>query len=282
MKKTFEVLAIGIILLMNMQAFSQNELSEVGDSVITPYPLMITFNKTTNLIFPYSITSVDRGSKDVLAQKAHGVENILQVKAGRKGFEETNLTVVTGDGKLYSYLINYGDNPSVLNISFVARDIRNAQALFPANEMNEAEVKTNAEKVAYEQITIRHIKKKVYGISFRLDGIYIHENVMYFRLKINNQSNINYDISQLRFFIRDQKKSKRTATQELEINPLHIYNDTSSVAGQSVRVFVFAVPKFTIPDRKYLTIQLMEKGGGRNLELSVHNKTIVKARPLSR
>jgi len=37
-------------------------------------------------------------------------------------------------------------------------------------------------------------------------------------------------------------------------------------------------PKFTIPDKKYLFIQIMEKNGGRHLQLRVHNRTIVKAR----
>lgn len=101
---------------------------------------------------------------------------------------------------------------------------------------------------------------------------------MFYRITLRNHSNINYDIEQLRFFIRDQKKSKRTAVQELEIYPLSIYGDTSVVTALSEHIFVFAVPKFTIPDNKYLTIQLMEKNGGRHLELKIHNKTVVKAR----
>jgi hypothetical protein len=50
------------------------------------------------------------------------------------------------------------------------------------------------------------------------------------------------------------------------------------VVGQSEHVFVFALPKFTIPDNKFLEIQIMEKNGGRNLELKIHNKTIIKAK----
>jgi len=44
---------------------------------------------------------------------------------------------------------------------------------------------------------------------------------------------------------------------------------------------VFALDKFTIPDQKQLTIQLMEKNGGRHMELNVQNKAIVRAKPLS-
>jgi hypothetical protein len=41
--------------------------------------------------------------------------------------------------------------------------------------------------------------------------------------------------------------------------------------------WVIALPKFTIPDGKYLSIQIMEKNGGRNLFLKVRNRKIMKA-----
>ena len=97
---------------------------------------------------------------------------------------------------------------------------------------------------------------------------------------MKNQSNINYDIDQLRFFIRDRKKAKRTATQEIEIGPLYVQNDTPTIKGLSEQIFVFALPKFTIPDQKYLAVQFMEKNGGRHLELNVKDRKIIKAVPI--
>ncbi len=113
-----------------------------------------------------------------------------------------------------------------------------------------------------------------------MDGLYIKDEVMYYRFNLQNQSNINYGVEQFRFFIRDQKKSKRNAVQELEVKPLYIHGDTTVIKGQSEHVFVFAVSKFTIPDKKYLAIQLMEKNGGRNLQLKIGNRKIVQAQPI--
>jgi hypothetical protein len=83
----------------------------------------------------------------------------------------------------------------------------------------------------------------------------------------------------LRFFIRDEKKSQRTASQEIELQPLFVYGDTAAVKEQSTSTLVIALPKFTIQDKKYLLIQLMERAGGRHLRLVVHNRTLIKARP---
>lgn len=282
MKKISIVLVTGIILvLINVQVFAQNVLQTEKTSFIEPYHLAITFYKTSNLVFPYAIKSVDRGSKDVLVQKAKGVENILQVKAAKPNFDETNITVITADGKLYSYILNYSNNPTNLNIRFENIKQEQTNAFFSATtNINEAEIQADVENVLKANKNIRGLKDKRYGIKVQLNGLYINDEVMYYRIKIQNQSNINYDIERLRFFILDQQKSKRTASQELEVQPLYIHGDTSVVASQSEHVFVYAVPKFTIPDKKYLTIQLMEKNGGRNLKLIIHNKTIVKAKPI--
>ena len=282
MKKICLAFAIMIAFIsLTFTAPAQALVPVVSDSVIQPYPLSITYLKTTNLIFPFAIKNVDIGSRDVIAQKAKGVENVLQLKAAKMGFDETNLTVITADGRLNSYLLNYADTPTVLNVRFSNKMQWNPQVFFSANEITEAEVQSDAEAIVYEKRNLRRTKDNSFGMNLRLDGIFVHDNVMYFRVKIANSSRINYDISQLRFFIRDQKKSKRTASQELDLYPLYAHNDTSVIAGKSKRVIVFAVPKFTIADKKYLFVQMMEKNGGRHLQVRLKNKSIMKAKAIS-
>lgn len=280
MKKIRAIMATGILLLLlSVQVYAQSNV-EPKVTVIKPYDLPITFYKTTNLVFPYAIKSVDRGSRDILVQKAKGVENILQVKAGKLGFDQTNLTVITADGKLYSYILNYTDTPSVLNIQFTNTIVIHPEAFFSNVSINEAQVQADAEIVAKEKATVHGIKDKSYGMKMEMTALYIKGDVLFCRINVHNRSNINYGIDQLRFYIRDLKKSKRTATQELEIIPLYVKGDTSVIAGQTENVFVYALPKFTIPDKKYFAIELMEKSGGRHLKLTIHNRTIVRAKLL--
>ena len=266
MKTISAAMMTGILLVLsNVPAFAHNE-NETRVSIIEPYPLLISYYKTTNLVFPYAIKSVDRGSKDVLVQKAKGIENILQIKAGKQGFIETNLTVITADGKLYSYLLNYADHPSVLNLEFGKQEQPDKTSALFSSSHNAAVIQADAEKLISEKGNVRGIKDKKYGMGLRLNGLFIRDDIMYFQIRITNQSNISYGIEQLRFFIRDRKKSKRTATQEIELKALHVENDTTVLAGKSEHTLVFALPKFTTADKKYLVIQLMEKSGGRHLE----------------
>ncbi len=281
MKQICAFIVTGIcFLLIHANAYSQTLIETVKTTIIEPYPLWVTFNKTTNLIFPYAIKSVDRGSRDVLAQKAKGVENILLVKAGRETFAETNLSVITSDGKLYSFLLRYTSNPSLLNISFIKDNVIQNTASLPESESNEAQINQIAEKVAKENRSLGSPKDKQNEMALHLNGLYIRNNVFYFQLKLHNRSNIPYDIEMLRFLIRDDQKAKRTASQDIELTPLYLYGDTSSVKEGSKHILVVSVPKFTIPNRKRLLIQLMEGNGGRHLELKVRNRTIVKARKI--
>lgn len=270
MKQISAVLVMGFSLLFTVfSAVAQTQSIE-------PHPLTIAYSKTTNVIFPYAIVSVDRGSRDVLAQKASGVENILQVKAAKENFQQTNLTVVTADGKLTSFVVDYAEQPAALNISMDATNEDPVIAI-PSESVNMEEMREFARASVASKKKLRGEKNKTFGIRLRLNGIYIHEDVMCLRIRILNSTNINYDIDQLRLYIRDQKKVKRTASQEIEISPVLVYNDTPKVSGNADNTFAFVVPKFTIPDKKFLVIQLIEKNGGRHLELHVKNKKIVKA-----
>ncbi len=280
MKKIRAGLITGILYLLSLSSLFSQDINNAGASVIVPYPLYIGYDKTTNLIFPYTIISVDRGSINILAQKAKNVENILQIKAGKKGFEETNLTVITADGKFHSFLLNYAERPSVLNLDFNTPKHSMQNAFFSPDIFNEKELREYSKAAAVEKKKIRGIKDKAFGICFTLNGLFIHDNIMLLRFNIANETNINYDIDQLRLYIRDQKKSKRTATQEIEISPVLVHNNTAKITGQSDNTIVLVVPKFTIPDKKYLAVQLMEKDGGRHLELHVKNRKITKAVPV--
>jgi len=273
--KNSTVLVIVYLLLFTINLFAQ-QTSKNSLSEIEPDSLAIGYSKTTNIIFPYAIKSVDRGSQDILVQKANGLENILQVKAAQQGFIQTNLTVVTAEGKLYSYILNYDDQSPQLNISMNKTESDGPEIYFSSENRNEKEVEEYSKLAYYDKKELRAGKKNKYGIKFQLNGIFIQNDVMYYRILVANYSKINYDVDQLRFFIRDDKKVKRTAFQEIEITPIYVLHDVVTIDEESENTFVFAVPKFTIPEKKYLAIQLMERNGGRHLELQVKNRKLLQ------
>lgn len=245
------------------------------------YKLEISNTKTSNIIFPYAIVSVDRGSAEILAQKATGVENILQVKAAKSGFTPSNLSVVTADGKLTTFVVSYVENPSSINLSIDGNPTSRQDNIFlPKENINEAEVRKYAEYVFQNKEYTTSYGKNNNGIGLNLKGLFIKDGILYFQFKVSNWSNISYDIDQFRFFIRDQRRTNRTASQEIEVLPIYVNKEPNRVVGRSYDIYVFALPKFTIPDQKYFAVQMMEKDGGRHLDLKIGNSRILRARPL--
>ena len=228
--------------------------------------LNITTDKTTSLVFPFAIKHVDRGTSSVLAQQVKEAPEILLVKAALKDFTETNLSVVTDDGSVYAFTVNYDNKPAVW-VHYL-----------PVNRT--ATISSYANMILDNERIVKKIKDKKYNMQAGIRGIYIKDNIIYYQLYINNDGTVDYDVDLLRFFIKDKKRSKRTAVQEVEQKPVYITGNHSKVKGNNYTVFIVALEKFTIPDKKYLAVQITEKNGGRHFLLKVGNKDIMKSKVL--
>lgn len=117
--------------------------------------------------------------------------------------------------------------------------------------------------------------------SAQLGSFWVHENTLFYKLRIDNQSNINYDIDFIRFYVRDLKTTKRTVSQERELYPSYsygIYDQT--VDGQSFGQYVFALDKFPITKDKAFFIEVYERNGGRHLYLKAKQSDIENAKSL--
>lgn len=228
--------------------------------------LAITTGKTTSLVFPYAVRHVDRGSADVLVQPVEGAGRILLLKAACPHFAETNLSVVTEDGSLYTFGVRYEPAPARWTYELPSR------AAPPPNEV--------ARSLRDNPPTLRGVQDHAWGVRATLDGLYLQGDTMYYQLRLENRSPLDYTLDYLRFTVRDRKKARRTAVQEVELHPLHRSGGASGVKPHSSEVLVVALHALTLPDRKYLAIELGEKSGSRHLLLKVGNRRLLRAVPL--
>lgn len=225
--------------------------------------LCISTEKTTSLIFPFAIRHVDRGSQSILAQQVKEVPTILLVKAAFNSFNETNLSVVTDDGSIYAFDVCYDTKPGVL-VHYLPIDNKATTAMY-------------ANGILDNQRVTKGIEDHKWKTDAAIKGIYIKNDVIFYQLSISNNSPVDYTIDLIRFYIRDKKKTKRTAVQETELKPVCIVGNTKLVKANSKSVLVFAVEKFTVPDAKYMTVQINEKNGGRHFNMRIKNRKIMKA-----
>ena len=299
-------------------SYAQINSSLGRETVLEVYPLEVTLNKTTSIRFPENIISADVGSIGILADKFEKVENVLRVKANRSEFEDASLTVVTGDSRIYTFVVRYTDKPKYLTIDMnravplkqgrlaetreslmgaqsslevlpVANDMSNVGTdsmnyfiRFEDTQLNVATIKALSQKVKLMDKSVRHLGVEKNDLVLTADGIYIKENVMFLQLSVLNRSHINYDIDLVQLVVRDEKISKRTSQQEFEIEPILTTDDASdlTVRGKKRLTFTYAIRKLTIPDNKELVVQLFEEDGGRKMEFIIDNKDLIRSLPI--
>lgn len=291
MKQIFKnALTLCLIAGCTLLSYAQESftLEKTALGKIEPYQMEVTYDKTSHIIFPTAVLYVDLGSENLIAGKAEDAENVLRVKAAVKDFDsETNLSVITSDGRFYNFDVTYTDYPAVLNIDLLKMrnsTKRNAEseALFEDLNNDSPSLVNLLMETIYKQNkrNIKHIGCKSFGIQFLLKGIYTHNGKYYFHTELKNKTNVPFVLDFMSFKIVDKKIAKRTVIQEKPLSPLRTYIPLGHVNGKAVGQNVFLLDQFTIADDKVLLMEIFEKNGGRNQVLRVENSDLVKAQPI--
>lgn len=262
--------------------FSQRE----NLSVIEPYDIEVTFDKTSHILFPSGIRYVDLGSSNLVASKAADAGNVLRVKAFLRDFEEeTNFSVITEDGTFYSFNVSYNSCPRGSNYSLTKtqksdHEWNSKQVLFKELGTNSPNLVDELMEEIYKQDKhfIKQIGTRKFGIEFLLKGIYINDDKFYFHTQIKNSSFVSFPIDFINFKVIDKKKAKRTVVQEVIKHPIRVYKSIDEVQGKTVSRNVFVLDQFTIADDKVLRIELHEKNGSRLQVLEIKNSHLLKSK----
>lgn len=283
---------------MAQQVEGNNQLLSSGDlyqgmsrsipngRVVLPYGLEVTFEKTVHLIFPAAIRYVDLGSQNIIAGKADDAENVLRVKAAVREFEtETNMSVICEDGSFYAFNVKYADEPEKLSMEM--KDfLAPTEGRLPSNRADIYFKELGSEspilvKLIMKSIyqndkrTIKHVGAKQFGMRFLLRGLYAHNGLLYFHVRMDNESNMPYAVDFITFKVVDKKVAKHTAIQERMLQPLRAFHQVMWIgAGRSERI-VFALEQFTLSEDKQLEVTLYERNGSRTLTFYVEPEDLL-------
>lgn len=258
-------------------------------STIRPsYQIDVTDKKTTHIIFPYEIRYADLGSKEIAGEAVEKAGNVFRVKAmSHSAFMETNLTVVTADGRLFSFLVHFRENPEVLtydltktlldgSVSKAAKVSSGSQARLGDNLNRQGELALHSRR------KIRHIGYKVQGISLYMKNIFYKDDVMYLVLGMDNTSKLDYEIDFLRTYVKQMKQvGESSAAQDVPVEPIKIFDSSERVIPHRQELTkVIAIERLTLETDRRLILQIGEANGGRQLAITIGPEELATARPL--
>lgn len=235
----------------------------------------VTGLKMTNLVFPGPVAAGVKVSRDVLVQRPRGIDNVIELKAVRRNFPETNLSVFGKDGRLYSFVLRYAEDSAVLNFRVVA-DTAREPVLLSGWPVAGAVLDRDAAGLSARRGFMRAAVHSG-GMGLRLKGIYLRDGLMWFCFLVHNGSRIGFTPAYMRCSMEDGRQVKRKASQELDLVP--VYGEAPGfVPGEDSRIVALAFTPFALARGKRMVVTLGDASGGRNLELVVKRKVVLRGR----
>ena len=227
--------------------------------------LAVAVNKTTNLVFPAAIVSVDRGSENIIVQKSTAF--VLRVKADTVFADTTNLTVITSDGKLYSFLVLFSASPDMLTIDLGASEQLDRDTSLLA-------VVQKVQPLRHNLYGVRYSAGKV---KLSVVGMYSTGTMLALQLSINNHSSLSFTVEKLRLRLVTTHTPKRSPVQEVEVFPLLVEPTQLKVNYKQAALFTVLVPVSDMNARQDLHITLHEQDGDRHLRVSIASRFLFTA-----
>lgn len=263
-------------------------LPMTNSSIRPSYAIQVSANKTTHIIFPYDIRYADLGSKDIAGEAIEKAANVFRLKAlNQNPFMETNLTVVTADGRLFSFLISYKDHPDAvtydLSKQLLDGDVSKSAKVSSGSQARLADnLNRQGELAMHSRRKIRHIGFKAQGMNLYLRNILYKDDVMYVVLGMENTSKLDYGIDYLRTYVMQMKKAgESSATQDVPVEPIKVFDAAEMIIPRRDELTkVIAIERLTLEKDRRLVVQVGEESGGRQLAIQIGPEELATARPL--
>ena len=119
-------------------------------------------------------------------------------------------------------------------------------------------------------------EEKNLKLNVQLNNVYVMSDYIFLDMTFKNNSNLSYDIEDLKFSIEDKKIYKATNNQSIEMTPIFQLNPQKHFRKNFRNIYVFK--KFTFPNSKVMMIRLIEEQlSGRTIEMKVNYSDILKA-----
>lgn len=254
------------------QTVAQVQAQEAGTNKEDLPVIFVNKDVSTHFVSPERIDYVDISIADIAGDLP--LSNTLRVKPTKEG--ASGVLTITSERFMVQYLLMYTEDLSKVysryNIPY--SDVKSY--LNSESDMTQSQLHEYCYNMLLSKNNFFNVSSSKYGMRIRLNNIYSIDKYFFLDLSLFNQTNIQYDIENIRFMVEDKKKTKATTFQSIEISPILVSQQDKSFKKKYRNVFVFE--KFTFPEEKVFVIELSEKQlSGRVVRLEVEYSDILNA-----
>ena len=244
--------------------------------IISPEPIQYVDLSTLKLTGDLPATNIAR-IKITDSPESNETEKIIKPVVFSSG-DTVGIITVVGQSFIAQYKAVYRNSENlntVTNIHIQPEDMQPIE--FDKMVFSNLELRKFAMDIIQKKSEEHPIREeKNLKLNVQLNNAYVMSDYIFLDMTFKNNSNLSYDIEDLKFSIEDKKIYKATNNQSIEITPIFQLNPQKHFRKNFRNIYVFK--KFTYPNSKVMMIRLIEEQlSGRTIEMKVNYSDILKA-----
>jgi hypothetical protein len=139
-----------------------------------------------------------------------------------------------------------------------------------------SQLRACCQKIARDVQRIYYLNNRNGKMRLVVRGIYTRGKSLFFSLKLINRSALDYDVDSIRFFVAEKHPGGLIRVKELA--PMYVFDSAAQVRGFSRAATVYVLPRLTLARHCRLQVEVLEKNGGRHLQVQASNFTLETAK----
>ncbi|MDT3401285.1 DUF4138 domain-containing protein [Mucilaginibacter terrae] len=231
---------------------------------------------TLHFVSPEPIQYVDISTKHL--QGDLPIKNVLRlrVRDSVPVFEEAVITIA-GEKFMAQFRVVKGDGTAPAQVCIEPVDMK------PLDISGIGLSQNQLRRIALDLISRRPSgaveRAGAFSLKGKVNSIYAFDDYIFLDLSYRNKTNLRYAVEDLRFKIDDQKVTKASNVQSLELKPVFTLLQVPAFEKSYRNIIV--LKKMSFPGNKVLHIELSEQQpSGRTLSLGISYQEILHADPL--
>ena len=236
--------------------------------------LFVSTSQVVHLRFASELKYVNLGSRDIVAKIVDGSKDFVAVKA-REAFEGcTSMSCLETTGQMHSFIVAYREHPSRLTIDTFSF----------ARPASGGEV-SPVTSISFDDLTkmkqeLYHSGTRGYGIEILCENIFYKDDVLFLLVSVRNGSAVSYELSTPRFAVESKRLGRRGLQYEKAVLPKQSYGLGTVPPGGTGKL-VFTFDKLALLRRQVFRVYFYEKGGARNLVMTLGVEDVNGAKRLN-
>ena len=244
--------------------------------IISPEPIQYVDLSTQKLTGDLPTTNIAR-IKITDSPESNETEKIKKQTIFTSG-QNIGVISVVGQSFIAQYKAVYRNSENLNTVTNIHIQPENMQPIeFDKMVFSNLELRKFAMDIIQKSSEKNPIREeKNLKLNIQLNNVYVMSDYIFLDMTFKNNSNLSYDIEDLKFSIEDKKIYKATNNQSIEMTPIFQLNPQKHFRKNFRNIYVFK--KFTFPNSKVMMIRLIEEQlSGRTIEMKVNYSDILKA-----